>query len=64
MSTTVITLVTPDSQEAVNSQLFPTSGGKQESIERIASYLSGIANGSVHKTTLTIEIGSLPQVVL
>lgn len=64
MSTTVITFITPDSQEAVNSRINPQANAPQMSIDRIAEYLTSMANGSNNKTSLSITIGALPTVNL
>lgn len=63
-STTTIVFVTPDNQQTVFDRINPQTGGKQASIDRIAAYLTAMANGSQKKTSMTITIGGLPVVNL
>lgn len=63
-STTTITFVTPDSQEAVSARINPQTGAKQMSLDRLGAYFTSLANGSNNKTSVTITIGALPAVSL
>ena len=60
MATLVITVVTPDSVAAVRDALntTPTTGTIVESlsIDHIARYIDGLANGSLNKTSITTAI--------
>lgn len=60
MATLVITIVTPDSVAAVRDALntTPTTGSIVESlsVDHIARYIDGLANGSLNKTSVTTAI--------
>lgn len=60
MATLVITIVTPDSVAAVRDALntTPTTGTIVESlsVDHIARYIDGLANGSLNKTSVTTAI--------
>lgn len=60
MATLVITIVTPDSVASVTDALstVPTSGAITDplSIDHIARYVDGIANGSLNSTSVTTAI--------
>jgi len=63
-STTTITFVTPDSQQTVFDRIDPRTGERSMSVDRIASYLTSIANGSRTVTSISITVGGLPVVNL
>jgi len=60
MATLVITVVTPDSVAAVRDALntVPTTGTivESSSVDHIARYIDGLANGSLNKTSVTTAI--------
>jgi len=60
MATLVITIVTPDSVASVQDALntIPTTGTIVEpsSIDHIARYIDGVANGSLNHTSVTTAI--------
>jgi hypothetical protein len=60
MATLVITIVTPDSVASVTDALntVPSSGSITEpsSIDHIARYVDGLANGSLNMTSVTTAI--------
>lgn len=63
-STTTITFVTPDSQQTVFDRISPRTNDRSLSVDRIASYLTSIANGSNKVTSISITVGGLPVVNL
>lgn len=63
-STTTITFVTPDNQRTVFDRIDPRTGERSLSVDRIASYLTAMANGSQHVTSISITVGALPTVNL
>ena len=60
MATLVITIVTPDSVASVTDALntIPATGSITEpsSIDKIARYIDGVANGSLNHTSVTTAI--------
>lgn len=60
MATLVITVVTPDSVASVTNALntIPATGTINEplSIDHIARYIDGLANGALNKTSVTTSI--------
>lgn len=63
-STTVITFITPDNQRTVYDRIAPVQGESAMTIDRIAAYLTSMANGSNKKTSLTLAVGGLPVINL
>lgn len=60
MATLVITIVTPDSVASVTDALntVPATGTivESSSVDHIARYIDGLANGSLNKTSVTTAI--------
>lgn len=60
MATLTITIVTPDTAADVTAALstIPATGAITEpsSIDKIARYVDGLANGSLNKTSVTTAI--------
>lgn len=60
MATLVITIVTPDSVASVTNALntIPATGSIVEplSIDHIARYIDGVANGALNHTSVTTSI--------
>lgn len=64
MSTTVITIITPDSEQTVYDRINPVEGESAMTLDRVASYIVSLSNGSNLKTSVTLAVGALPVINL
>lgn len=62
--TVTITIVTPDTQQTTFDRIDPRTNDRSMSMDRIASYITSLANGSNKLTSASITVGALPTVNL